>query len=93
MPTNKQLPEMEIRYCTMTVRQYSRENPTLYGRRSSFLLCPACIMSSLAPCLHEDADTRMFACATEGAKRPYKKKSSCAVDSDVKGVKKIRSAI
>ena len=50
-------------------------------------------MSSLAPCLHEEADTRMFACATEAAKRPYKKISSCAVDTDVKGVKKVRSAI
>ena len=26
-------------------------------------------MSSLAPCLHEEADTRMFARATEAAKR------------------------
>ena len=43
-------------------------------------------MSSLAPCLHEEADTRMIACATEAAKRPYKKISSCPVDTDVKGV-------
>ena len=50
-------------------------------------------MSSLAPCLHEEADTRMFACATEAAKRPYKKISSCAFDTDVKGVKKVRSSI
>ena len=50
-------------------------------------------MSSLAPCLHEEADTRMFACAAEAAKRPYKKISSCAVDTDVKGVQKVRSAI
>ena len=32
-------------------------------------MCPACDMSSLAPCLHEEADTRMFARATEAAKR------------------------
>ena len=69
MPTKKQLPQMEIRYCTMTVRQYSRENHALYGRRSSVLVCPACDMSSLAPCLHEEADTRMFARATETAKK------------------------
>ena len=50
-------------------------------------------MSSLAPCLHEEADTRMFACATEVAKRPYKKISSCAVDIDLKGVNKVCSAI
>ena len=50
-------------------------------------------MSSLVPCLHEETDTRMFTCATEAAKRPYKKISSCAVDTDVKGVKKVRSAI
>ena len=50
-------------------------------------------MSSLAPCLHEEADTRMFVCATEVAKRHYQKISSCTVDTDVKGVKKIRSAI
>ena len=31
--------------------------------------------------------------ATEAAKRPYKKISSCAVDTGVKGVKKVRSAI
>ena len=35
----------------------------------------------------------MFACATEAAERRYKKISSCAVDTDVKGVKKVRSAI
>ena len=43
--------------------------------------------------LHEEADTRMFACAREAAKRPYKKISSCTVDTDVKGVKKGCSAI
>ena len=50
-------------------------------------------MSSLVPCLHEETDTRMFACATEAAKMPYKKIGSCAVDTDVKGVKNVRSAI
>ena len=50
-------------------------------------------MSSLAPCLHEEAATRMFACATEAAKRPCKKISSCTVETDGKGVKKVRSAI
>ena len=43
--------------------------------------------------LYEEADTRMFASAMEAAKRPYKKISSCIVDTDVKGVKKVRSAI
>ena len=51
------------------------------------------MMSSLLPCLHKETDTRMFACATEAAIRPYKKKSSCDIDTDVKGVKKVRSAI
>ena len=46
-------------------------------------------MSSLAPCLHEEVDTRMFVCATEAARMPYKKISSCAVDTEVKGVKKV----
>ena len=50
-------------------------------------------MSSLAPCLHEEADTRIFACATEVVKSSYKKINSCAVDTDVKGVKKVYSAI
>ena len=59
------------------------KNPALYGRRSSVLVCPACDMSSFAPCLHEEADTRIFARATEAAKRPNKKISSCAVDTDV----------
>ena len=86
MTTKKQL-------LRMREGQYSRENPTLYRRRSSVLLCPACIMSSLAPCFHEETDTKMFACDTEAAKRPYKKISSCAVDTGVKGVKKVRSAI
>ena len=56
-------------YCTMTVWQYSRENHAFYGRRSLVLVCPACDMSSLVPCLHEEADTRMFARATEATKR------------------------
>ena len=40
-------------------------------------------MPSFAPCLHEEADTRIFARAREAAKRPSKKISSCAVDTDV----------
>ena len=40
-------------------------------------------MPSFAPCLHEQADTRIFARATEAAKRPYKKISSCDVDTVV----------
>ena len=66
----------------MRVRQYSRENPALYGKKLS-LLGKACDMPSFAPCLHEEADTRIFARATEAAKRPYKKISSCAADIDV----------
>ena len=40
-------------------------------------------MSSHAPCLHEEADTRMFAHATEAAKRDNKKISSLTVGTDV----------
>ena len=61
------------------MRHYSRENPALYGRRSSVLVCSACDMPSFAPCSHEEADTRIFAHATEAAK----KISSCTVDTDV----------
>ena len=67
----------------MRVRQYSRENTALYGRRSSVLVCPVCNMPLFAPCLHEEADTRIFARAAEAAKRPNKKISRCAVDTDV----------
>ena len=62
-----------MRCCTMRVRQYSRVNHALYWRRSSVLVCPACDMPSFAPCLHEEADTRIFACATEAAITPNKK--------------------
>ena len=44
---------------------------------------PACDMPSFALCLHEEADKRIFARSTEAAKRPDKKISSCAVDTDV----------
>ena len=40
-------------------------------------------MSSFAPCLHEEADIRIFARATEAAKMPNKTISSCAVYTDV----------
>ena len=40
-------------------------------------------MPSFAPCLHEEADTRIFACATEAAKRSNQEISSCAVNIDV----------
>ena len=40
-------------------------------------------MTSLAPCLHREANIRIFARSTEAAKRPNKKISSCAVDTDV----------
>ena len=40
-------------------------------------------MPSFAPCLHEEADIRIFAHATETAKRPNKKISIRAVDTDV----------
>ena len=46
-------------------------------------MCPACDVPLLAPCLHEEADTRIFARATEAAKRPNKKITHCAVDTDV----------
>ena len=42
-------------------------------------MCSACDMPSFAPCLHEEADTRIFARSTEAAK----KISSCTVDTDV----------
>ena len=40
-------------------------------------------MPPFAHCLHEEADTRIFARAMEAAKMPYKKISSCAVDTYV----------
>ena len=40
-------------------------------------------MPSFTPCLHKEADTRIFTRAMEAAKRPYKKISSCTVDTDV----------
>ena len=46
-------------------------------------MCPACDMPSFALCLHEETDTRIFARATEAAKRPNKQISSCTVDTDV----------
>ena len=46
-------------------------------------MCPDCDMPSFAPCLHEEADTRIFASVTEAAKRPYKKISSYAIDTNV----------
>ena len=57
----------------MRVRQYSRENPALNERRSSVLVCAACDMPSFASCLHEEADTRIFARAMEAAKRLTRK--------------------
>ena len=38
-------------------------------------MCPACDMPLFAPCLYEEADTRIFAGASEAAKT--------AVDTDV----------
>ena len=73
MPTKKQLPHIEVSCYTGRVRQYSRENPALYERRNVVLVCPVCDMPLIAPCLHEEATTRIFACATEAAKRPNKK--------------------
>ena len=40
-------------------------------------------MPSFALCLHEEGNTRIFARATEAAKRPNKKISRCAVDTAV----------
>ena len=44
-------------------------------------------MSSFAPCLHEEADTIMFAYATEAGKKANKKISSRTVGTDVVGLK------
>ena len=46
-------------------------------------MCPAWDVPSYAHCLHEEADTRIFAHATEADKRPNKNICSCAVDTDV----------
>ena len=56
----------------MLSRQFKSINKAKTRRRNPF-----------APCLHEEADTRIFARATEASKRPNKKISSCAVDTDV----------
>ena len=40
-------------------------------------------MYSLAPCLHEETDTRIFARDTEATKRSNKKISSDTLDTDV----------
>ena len=40
-------------------------------------------MPSFAPCLHEEAETRIFDRAKEAAKWPNKKISSCVVDTIV----------
>ena len=46
-------------------------------------MCPACDLPSFTLCLHEEADIRIFARATEAAKRPKMKISSCSVDTGV----------
>ena len=46
-------------------------------------MCLACDMHSFAPCLHEEANARIFARAKEAVKRPNKKISSRVVDTDV----------
>ena len=74
---------MEIRCCTRTVWQYSRENPALNRGRSSVWVCPARDMSSVAPCLHEEVDTIMLAHAMEAAKRAKTKINSHTVGTDV----------
>ena len=66
----------------MRVRQYSRENCTLREKKLG-LSVSACDIPSFAPCLHEESDTRIFAPATEAAKRSNKKTSRCAIDTDV----------
>ena len=67
----------------MRVRQYSKENPILFREKKLSLVCLPCEMPSFALCLHEETDTRIFARATEAAKRPNKQISSCTVDTDV----------
>ena len=45
-------------------------------------MCPASDMFSLAPCLHEEADTIMLLVLRKQLKGLNKKISSCAVDTD-----------
>ena len=47
------------------------------------LVSPACDSSSLAPCLHEEVDTRMFVHAADAASRGHKKIIIRSVDTDV----------
>ena len=47
------------------------------------LVCPARDISSLAPCSHEEADTRMFVHAAEAANRGHMKIIILTVDTDV----------
>ena len=61
----------------------TQERALQFWSRSWVLVRPACDMHSFAPCLHEEEDTRIFAHATEAAKRPNKKIKSCAVDTVV----------
>ena len=47
------------------------------------LVSPACDSSSLAPCLHEEVDTRMFVHAADAASRGHKKIIIRSVDTDI----------
>ena len=59
-----------------------RESCTLREKKLG-RMCPVCDMPSFAPCLHEEADARIFARDTEAAKRPNMKISSCVVYTDI----------
>ena len=62
----------------------SRENPALNGRGSCLIVS---VLHYVLTCAL--FDTRMFACAMDAAKRPNKKINSCAVDTDVNGIKNV----
>ena len=64
------------------MQQYSRENCTLREKKLG-LSVSSLGNAFIAPCSHEEADTRILARATGAAKMPNKKISSCTVDTDV----------
>ena len=76
--------EMEQKLAETVVEEINEKETNVVATVGDGVLCSTNIdTTNLAPCNHEEADTRVFLHVLDGAKNGFKKVSIVTVDTDV----------
>ena len=69
----------------MVIHLPTEEGKTIYSTIGTEVLCSlaAADVSSMAPCSHEEVDTRLFVHVADAVRKGFQKVMVCTVDTDV----------